>query len=267
MPGDVGHHAIAAVGLLHAGAVEKTLRHAGQLCGGEIERSAGFVDVDGELGLQCRQILAQALDLLPLGGRQAQTGATVTAHHLVYQPLLLTVDRGLGVREGFKGAVEILPIIKADAPLLELDVHFVSRVAHFLAQGGLSHGAHDGEGVAALARDGIVGLERADESELGGILGDQRRQGGVRRFDREVGLGFHLVGCQRINWQHQRHAAGGRLRLEGREVGGLGPGLDQQRDGQQQAEGLTEESGGGWHKGNDWRKATPASQGGSTPKR
>ena len=75
MPGNVGHHAVLAVGLLDAGALEETRGHAGQLLGSEIDRAAGLVDVDAKLGLEAGEFLAKLLDLGALGRGQGQAGA------------------------------------------------------------------------------------------------------------------------------------------------------------------------------------------------
>ena len=85
------------------------------------------------------QLLAHPLDLVALGLGQIQTGPAIIAHGLGQQLGILALQLRLPVGVGLERLVNVLPVVDADGPLLQL----LDGVGGGIAQGGVGAGFLD----------------------------------------------------------------------------------------------------------------------------
>ena len=182
VPGDVRHDGVFVGAGLDLR--QEALRHAFQLGLGELHGLLGLGDVGLEIGRQPAQLLAHPLHLVALGLGQIQTGPAIIAHGLGQQLGILPFKLGLPVGVGLERLVDVLPIVDADGPFLQL----LEGVGGGVAQRGVGAGFLDQpEAVvreADLIADVVQGADGVLERDLAGLEGAEAIQGGVADRDR-----------------------------------------------------------------------------------
>ena len=150
--------------------------------------------LDSKSVVRRSQLLAHPLHLVALGLGQVQAGPAVIAHGLGQQLGILAFELGLPVGIGFERLVDVLPIINADRPLLQL----LEGVGGGIAQRGLGAGFLDQPEAVSREADLIADvIQRADgvlEGDLAGLEGADAVQSRVAHRDRLLEREAELVG-------------------------------------------------------------------------
>ena len=125
-----------------------------------------LVTLDSKSVVRPGQFLAHPLDLVALGLGQFQPGPAVVAHRLRQQLGVLALELRLAVGVGLERLIDVLAIINADRPFLQL----LERVGGGVAQGGVGAGLLDQRqpvvGQADLVADVVQGAHGVFEGDL-----------------------------------------------------------------------------------------------------
>ena len=177
MPGDVRHDGIFVIGALELR--QEILGHPLQFGLRELYGLLRLRDVGLVIGRQPRQLLAHPLHLVPLRLGQVQARPPVITHRLGQQLGVLAFEPRLLVRVGFDGLVNILAVVNADRPLLQLLQGLGGRVTHRGAGAGLLDQPEAVIRKADLIANVVQGADGVLERDLPRLEGSEAVQGGV----------------------------------------------------------------------------------------